>query len=70
MDKKIFTVREAVEYQKAMLGGRAPFGRDALYAAIRSETLKGIWVGRRRVYITRTSLDDLLGGVTVPSGRR
>lgn len=69
MSKRIFTVREAIEYQKTLFDGRVVYGRDALYAAIRTEMLRSIRVGKRRVFIPQASLDALLGG-TSPSSER
>lgn len=62
MQKKVFTVAEAIEYQKQEYG-RVVYGRDALYAIARQPIVRIIRVGKGRIFFPRSSLDILLNGM-------
>lgn len=62
MQKKVFTVAEAIEYQKQEYG-RVVYGRDALYAIAQQPIVRIIRVGKRRIFFPRSSLDILLNGM-------
>lgn len=62
MQKKVFTVAEAIEYQKQEYG-RVVYGRDALYAIARQPIVPIIRVGKGRIFFPRSSLDILLNGM-------
>lgn len=62
MQKRVFTVAEAIQFQKQEWG-KVVFGRDALYAIARRRTVPVIRVGKGRLFFPRTSLEMLLNGM-------
>ena len=60
-DKKVLSIPQAIEYQRAHYGCVA-YGRDALYAVARSGKVPIIRNGERRIFFPVGSIDRLMQG--------
>ncbi|THF70963.1 hypothetical protein E7T06_05250 [Deinococcus sp. Arct2-2] len=65
MQKRLLTVAEAVDYQRVTYG-RVAYGRDALYTVAKAGLVPVIRVGRRRIFIPISAIDELLRGTQHP----
>lgn len=56
----LLNVRDAQSYCQGRYGV-AP-GRDWFYAQARTKVVPVVWIGKRRVYFPRSSIDTLMAG--------